>query len=218
MASDWKSTEPFKRVAKPYLTVEPDTISIETPDKENAVLMAATNLEIRSDDPDWEALYIANDILGGGSLSSRLGERVREQEGLSYGVGSQFNAKSLDRTAVFMTYAITNPTNRDKLIKTIDEVFNDFMTNGVKQEEIESAKTSYLKQLEETLSNDSQLMSTLHQYQEADRDESFLARRQRNVKALTKASVDAVLKKLLNQKKLIIVTAGDFQGKKEASK
>ncbi len=218
MASDWKSLEPFKRVAKPYLTVEPDTISIETPDKENAVLMAATNLEIRSDDPEWEALYIANDILGGGSLSSRLGERVREQEGLSYGVGSQFNAKSMDRTAVFMTYAITNPTNRDKLIKTIDEVFNDFMKNGVKDEEIESAKTSYLKQLEETLSNDSQLMSTLHQYQEANRDESFLARRQRNVKALTKSSVDAVLKKLLNQKKLIIVTAGDFQGKKETSK
>ncbi len=218
IASDWKSTEPFKRVAKQYLTVEPDTISIETPDKENAVLLAATNLEIRSDDPDWEALYIANDILGGGSLSSRLGERVREQEGLSYGVGSQFNAKSIDRSAVFMTYAITNPTNRDKLIKTIDEVFDDFLKNGVKDEEIESARTSYLKQLEETLSNDSQLMSTLHQYQEADRDESFLARRQRNVRALTKSSVDAVLKKLLNQKKLIVVTAGDFQGKKEASK
>ena len=113
-----------------------------------------------------------------------------------------------------MTFAITNPTNRDKLAKTIDEVFDDFIKNGVKEEELESARTSYLKQLEETLSNDSQLMSTLHQYQEADRDESFLSRRQRNVKGLTKSSVDAVLKKLLNQKNLVIVTAGDFQGKK----
>ena len=214
MTSDWKSAEPYTRIAKPFLKVEPETISIETPDKENAVLMAAANLEIRSDDPDWEAIYIANDILGGGSLSSRLGERVREQEGLSYGVGSHFIAKSLDRSAVFMTFAITNPINRDKLVSTIDEVFDDFMKNGVKEAEIESAKTSYLKQLEETLSNDSQLMSTLHQYQEADRDESFLSRRQRNVKGLTKATVDAVVKKLLNQKKLVIVTAGDFQGKK----
>jgi len=216
MMSGWKSTEAYARIKKPYLSIQPETISIETPDKENAVLMAASNLEIRSDDPDWEALYIANDILGGGSLSSRLGERVREKEGLSYGVGSQFMAKSLDRSAVFMTYAITNPTNREKLVKTIDEVFDDFMKNGVTQEEIDSARTSYLKQLEETLSNDSQLMSTLHQYQEANRDESFITRRQQNVKALTKASVDAVLKKLINQKKLVIVTAGDFNGSKES--
>ena len=218
MTMEWTSAVPFARVAKPFLAVEPDTISIETPDKENAVLMAATNLEIRSDDPDWEALYIANDILGGGSLSSRLGERVREQEGLSYGVGSHFVAKAIDRSAVFMTYAITNPTNRDKLIRTIDEVFDDFLRNGVKQEELESARTSYLKQLEETLSNDSQLMSTLHQYQEVGRDESFIARRQRNVKELTKASVDAVINKLLNQRKLVIVTAGDFQTVKAVSK
>lgn len=218
LATGWKSSEAFSRVAKPYLPVEPEVISIETPDKENAVFMAATNLEIRSDDPDWEALYIANDILGGGSLASKLGERVREKEGLSYGVGSQFMAKAIDRSAVFMTYAITNPSNRDKLIKTIDEVFDDFIKNGVSQEEIESARTSYLKQLDETLSNDLQLLSTLHQYQEANRDESFLARRQSNVKALTKASVDAVLKKLLNQKKLVIVTAGDFEGQKSPSK
>lgn len=214
MLGNWKSNESYARVGKPYIKVEAETLSIDTPDKENAILLAATNLEIRSDDPDWEALYIANDILGGGSLSSRLGERVREQEGLSYGVGSQFMAKALDRSAVFMTYAITNPTNRDKLAKTIDEVFDVFMQKGVQQEEIDSAKTSYLKQLEETLSNDAQLMSTLHQFLEADRDESFLARRQANVKALTKKSIDAVVVKLLNQKNLIIVTAGDFQKKK----
>ena len=212
MMAGWKSSETYARIAKPYLNVQPETISIETPDKENAVLMAATNLEIRSDDPDWEALYIANDILGGGSLASRLGERVREKEGLSYGVGSQFMAKPLDRSAIFMTFAITNPTNRDKLVKTIDEVFDDFMKNGVTQEEIDTARTSYLKQLEEMLSNDSQLLSTLHQYQEANRDEAFITRRQENVKALTKVSVDAVLKKLLNQKKLVVVTAGDFKG------
>ncbi len=218
LASGWKSTETFLRVAKPYLAVEPEVISIETPDKENAVFLAATNLQIRSDDPDWEALYIANDILGGGSLSSKLGERVREKEGLSYGVGSQFMAKAIDRSAVFMTYAITNPTNRDKLVKTIEDVFDEFIKNGVTQEEIESARTSYLKQLEDTLSNDSQLLATLHQYQEANRDESFIARRQSNVQALTKASVDAVLKKLLNQKRLVIVTAGDFEGNESPRK
>ena len=176
-------------------------------------MLAAANLDVRSDDPDWEALYIANDILGGGSLSSRLGERVREQEGLSYGVGSQFNARALDRAGVFMMYAITNPVNRDKLIKTVDEVLDEFIKSGVTDAEIESARISYLKQLEDILSNDVQLMETLHQYQEANRDESFIARRQRNMEQLTKVKVDAAIQKLLAQKKLVIVSAGDFKGK-----
>jgi zinc protease len=215
---NWKSQVNYDRIAKPFLEIDPEVISIETPDKENAVYIAATNLSVRSDDPDWEAMYIANDILGGGSLSSRLGERVREQEGLSYGVGSQFIARHLDRTGVFMTFAITNPVNRDKLVQTVDAVFSDLMANGVTSEEIESARTSYLKQLEETLSSDMQLMATLHQYQETDRDETFLARRLRNMKAVTKESVDAVVRKLLNNRKLVVVTAGDFEGKKGSGK
>lgn len=213
MLDGWKSSEAFTRIAKPFYAMKPDTISIETPDKENATYLAASNLPVRSDDPEWEAMFIANDILGGGSLSSRLGERVREQEGLSYGVGSQFMARALDRTAVFMTYAITNPTNRDKVVSTIDEVFAQMSKEGITDEELESSKTSFLKGVEDSLSDDAQLMSTLHQYLESGRDEAFLARRLAKIKKLTKADINAVLSKLLDVKGRVIVTAGDFAGK-----
>ena len=112
-----------------------------------------------------------------------------------------------------MMYAITNPVTRDKLIKTVDEVLDEFIKSGVTDAEIDSARISYLKQLEDILSNDVQLMETLHQYQEANRDESFIARRQRNMEQLTKVKVDAAIRKLLAQKKLVIVSAGDFKGK-----
>ena len=46
---------------------------------------------------DYPALVIGTDIFGGGGLSSRLGDRVRQEEGLSYGVGAFFTAQSLDR-------------------------------------------------------------------------------------------------------------------------
>ena len=213
MMADWKSNESYSRIVKPLVETKPEVISIETPDKENAVMLGAASLDVRSDDPDWEALYIANDILGGGSLTSRLGTRVREQEGLSYGVGSQFIAKAHGRAGMFMIYAITNPINRDKLLKTVDQVLDEIVKSGVTEAEIESARTSYLKQLDDILSSDVQLMETLHQYQAANRDETFIARRQRNMEQLSKAKVDAVIQKLLCQKKLVIVTAGDFRGK-----
>lgn len=213
MLIGWKSKEVYSRIAKPYQLTKSETISIETPDKENATYLAASNLQVRSDDPEWEAMFIANDILGGGSLSSRLGERVREQEGLSYGVGSQFIAKALDRSAVFMTYAITNPTNRDKVVSTIDEVFQQMLKEGITDKELESSKTSFLKGVEDSLSDDSQLMSTLHQYLETGRDEAFLARRLEKMKKLTTADVNAVVSKLLDLKGRVIVTAGDFASK-----
>lgn len=209
----WKSQEAYTRIAKPYQAIQPETLSIETPDKENATYLAASNLQVRSDDPEWEAMFIANDILGGGSLSSRLGERVREQEGLSYGIGSQFMAKALDRSAVFMTYAITNPANRDKVVSTIDEVYQQILKDGITEAELESSKTSFLKGVEESLSDDSQLMATLHQYLETNRDEAFLARRMGKIEKLTVAEVQAALAKLLDLKGRVLVTAGDFANK-----
>ena len=41
----------------------------------------------------------ATSCFGGGTLSSRLGNRVRQKEGLSYGVRSQYGADSLDKSA-----------------------------------------------------------------------------------------------------------------------
>jgi predicted Zn-dependent peptidase len=56
-------------------------------------------------------------------------------------------------------------------------------------------------------------MSTLHQYLESGRDEAFLARRLEKIKKLTKADINAVLRKLLDVKGRVVVTAGDFAGK-----
>src|SRR5690606_2970273 len=97
---DWKSEIAYSRL--PQLVpknLAGKSESIETPDKKNAVYLGATTLPLSSSDPDYPALVIANHIFGGGSLSSRLADRVRQQEGLSYGVMSGFNAQNLDDRA-----------------------------------------------------------------------------------------------------------------------
>jgi predicted Zn-dependent peptidase len=43
---------------------------------------------LRDDDPDYAALVMGNYIIGGGFLNSRLATRIRQKEGISYGVGS----------------------------------------------------------------------------------------------------------------------------------
>ena len=63
---------------------------------------------MKDNDEMYPALTIGNFILGGGTLSSRLGDRVRQQEGLSYGIRSISSAHPIDDRGSMMIYAITN--------------------------------------------------------------------------------------------------------------
>jgi len=96
----WKSPTPFAHVPVKHGDVAPANLAIATPDKENAIFLARQNLDLRDDDPDYPALYIANYILGGESgLDSRLMDRLRQKEGLSYSAGSSLNVPAIDRSA-----------------------------------------------------------------------------------------------------------------------
>lgn len=210
----WKSKVAYQRIEDVYLAPEKESITINTPDKKMAVFFAGTNLQIRDDDEDWEAMFIGNNILGGGALANRLGERVRQKEGLSYGVGSMFRADSMDRVGMFMTQAITNPKNRDRLVEVINEEYGKIRESGVSPDELERAKEGYIKQLNGVLGKESQLLGILHRYQRNGRDPSFIGRRLANVSKLTKADVDKAIKKMVDLDHLVIVTAGDFEGVK----
>ncbi|HET7731711.1 MAG TPA: insulinase family protein, partial [Usitatibacter sp.] len=70
---DWKAKVPYQRVPMEFRDIPPAEKTITTPDKENAVFVARHNVNMRDDDPDYPALYVANYILGGGAgFDSRL--------------------------------------------------------------------------------------------------------------------------------------------------
>ena len=73
--------------------------NIVTPDKANATFLAGLAFPLKETDADYPALRLGNFMLGGSTLSSRLGNRIRQKEGLSYGVTSAFVASPRDPTA-----------------------------------------------------------------------------------------------------------------------
>ncbi|MEX2558722.1 MAG: insulinase family protein, partial [Pirellulales bacterium] len=83
----WTSEQPYQRIPKVAFTDVPGGRSrIQTPDKANATYVAGLAFAMSDTDPEYPAMVLGNFVLGGGSLSSRLGDRVRQKEGLSYGV------------------------------------------------------------------------------------------------------------------------------------
>lgn len=207
---NWKSSEAYARIERPTTKTTDIREAIETPDKENAVYLAATVLPMNDAAEDYPAMVIGNFVLGGGTLSSRLGDRVRQKEGLSYGVGSFLRASSLDDRTSFYMYAITNPVNMPKVEAAISDELNKALKDGFTSGEIESAKVGYLEQQKVEWNTDDALAARLAELLYAGRDMGYYSKQIAAMQELTHESVNAVLKKRLDPKTIGVIVAGDF--------
>ena len=210
----WKSSERYERIDRTAPTGIPGgTRQFNTPDKENAVYMAAQLLPLKDSDPDYAPLELGNFILGGGGLSSRLADRVRQKEGLSYGVASMLQSSAVDLRSVHMVYAISNPANMPRTAEVIEEELQRLVANGIPPEELASAKTGWLQEQQVARSNDLILANQLAENLEAKRTMQAQAELETRISQLDSEEVIRTMKRRLDWKKLFIVTAGDFEKK-----
>jgi zinc protease len=207
---DWKSPQAYQRIPKRLKDVQPLDKKLETPDKANAFFLAGLDKPMKDSDPDYPALLMGNWMLGGGALKSRLADRIRQKEGLSYGVGSQFNADPLDPSANWIAYAMYNPANLEKLEKAFREELDKALKDGFTAEELGAAKTSWLQGQETSRTQDGSLAGRLASNLFLGRNLVWQADLETKVKAVTNEQIVAALRKFLDPTKLNIVKAGDF--------
>ena len=191
-------------------TSSPSARPSRPPTRRTPSILAGLSLPIKDDHPDYPALLAGNFILGGGGLSSRIADRLRQKGGLSYTAMSMFAASPLDPRADLMILAIYNPTNVDKVVAGVDEELARLLKDGVTTAELERAKTGYLQQQQVQRTNDAMLAAMLSENLFLGRTMQFQADLEQKIKALTPEAVDAALRKHLDPKRLSIVTAGDF--------
>ncbi len=210
---DWQASQPYERVADPYRKVETVSVDLETPDKTNAMMMAATTFAMRDADEDYPALVMANYMLGGGFLSSRLATRIRQEEGLSYGVGSQVAAPSLDDSALFLTFAIFAPENADKVVAAFSDEIRKAVSDGFTEEEFDAARRGYLDSRQNGRSQDRALAGMLNNNLFIGRTMEFTAAQERAIGELTLDEVNAALAKYISLDGISIFRGGDFASK-----
>jgi zinc protease len=212
--NDWKSDVPYRRIAR---TGPPDRPGakedILTPDKANAVFHAGLAFPLTEGDPDFPALRLGNFMLGGGTLSSRLGNRIRQKEGLSYGVTSQVTVAPRDPDARFTINAITNPENIDKVEVAATEELRRFIEDGPTEQELSEAKQAYLEAQKVGRTSDAGIAGQIVQNLDLGRGFGHASELEKKIAALTPEDVKAAWKKHVDPKKLVIIRAGDF-GKK----
>jgi zinc protease len=210
----WSTAKPYARIPMPILSgVGPSEHTINTPDKANATFIAGLLFALRDDDPDYPAMLMANYILGGGTLSSRLGTRVRQKEGLSYGITSSLGVSSHDQRAAFTISAIVAPQNLSRLQVCVREELDRLLRDGVTSEELDKARDGYLQALKVGRSSDSALVASLGRLRYADRTMLWEADLEKRIAALTPEQISAALQRHLDPNQLVLVWAGDFAAK-----
>jgi zinc protease len=206
----WKSAKPYQRIVSDFSDVPALNKSFETPDKANAIFFARSNIKMRDDNPDYAAFTLGNFIFGGGFLNSRLATRIRQKEGLSYGVGSQFQIGSLDETAAFFANAIYAPQNVEKLEAAFKDEVRKATTEGFTADEVAQAKAGWLLNRKRNRGTDVQLIGSLSNYLFLNRTLAWDEALEKKVESLTVEEVNAAMKKHLNPEKISYFKAGDF--------
>jgi len=186
---------------------------LETPDKENAFLLAGQKFAMSDEHEDYAALELGNTIFGGGFLNSRVATRLRQQDGVSYGVGAWLSADSLDPDARFGGYAIFAPQNVDKVINGFKEELVRLLADGFEAEEFEQAKQGLLRQRQVSRGQDRELAAMLVDHEYAGRTMEYEKALDAKIEALTADETLAAMRRWIDPDQVSIVVAGDFANK-----
>ncbi len=207
----WKASKPFKRIVSPYQSgVKGSDTVIETPDKKMAMVCAAINIRMSDTDPDYPAMTLVNYIFGS-STKSRLLNRLRQKEGLSYSAFSFFFADSLDANGVFFGGAICAPENADKAYASLLDEFSILVRGGIGPEELADAKKSYRLKTKNRLASDARVARMLNSGLYLDRTMAYYEDLYEKIDAVTPEQIKRMLEKNIQVDRLVKVRAGDLK-------
>ena len=117
------------------------------------MILGALTMNLDDDDPDFIALWLANNIFGA-SANSRLFQRIRGKDGLSYGVGSSYNAATQEKFGQIVFRAIANPQNAAKVEAAFKEELTRALKDGFTADEVEAAKKQFAQDNSVQMSQD----------------------------------------------------------------
>ncbi|MGE0044987.1 MAG: M16 family metallopeptidase [Hyphomonadaceae bacterium] len=174
------------------------------PQPQSLILFAAPG--IQDEDPDWIPLAVANYTLGGGSFSSRLMSEVRESRGLVYGISTGPSVR--DFSAQVRGSAQTQNENVAQAIEVARGVMRRLHDEGPTQAEVDDAITYLTGSFALELDSNVGIAGVVHSYHVAGRGIDYINRRNDLIRAVTRADVQRVMRRLFDPDDFTFVVVG----------
>ena len=157
-------------------------------------------------DPRFYAALVLNQIVGGDTLSSRLGTEIRDRQGLTYGIYSYFQAGL--QPGPFLVQMQTSPEDAQKAIASTISLLKQMQEKGVTNNEVSAAKRSLKSQYPVALANPDELAQTILRNEVYGLSKSEIREFVGQVESVTLEQVNQAAKELLHPDNLVVVTAG----------
>lgn len=207
---DWKGAAHYQRILDSYEPITKINDKIETPDKQNAIILFRMPLKMSDEDPDSMALSIAGMIFGGSS-NSRLFLRIRVKDGLSYGANADFSMPTKDDGGMLSGSAIAAPQNMPKVEADFNEELARALKEGFTTDEVEKAKKTFLNDRAVGRADESAIGGKLINRERWGRTMMWDAEQEAAVAALTPEQVNAAFRRHVDPATVSIVKGGDFK-------
>jgi zinc protease len=208
--AQWRSPSPYQRVSDPWQDNHAARLQLHTPDKQNAAMTATMALPINDRDPDYPALMLANHLFGSGG-DSRLWNRIREKEGLSYSVYSSVQWNPIEVNSQWSASAIFAPQNRDKVEKAFSEELQRSLKDGFTQAELDAGRKGLLNFRQLGRAQDERVAAGWVSNLYLKRTFADSARVDAALQALSLEQVNRAWRKYLKADQLLLGVAGDFK-------
>ena len=215
---DWTSKAPYTRVPQPYVAVAPSQFRIEVKDKQNAFSFGQLGFPLRESDREFQALRLGMQIFGGsGGSTGWLWDRIREKEGLSYGVGSAVGGGQFNANAQWYVYAISANQNADRVKASLDQEIVRARRDGFTADELKRAKESLIASSRLARAQDGALTGALVSLLERDKTPAYIGVLDDLRAQITLDEVNAAFRKYITPDRIVFAVAGDLSGAKPAA-
>ncbi|HEY6928566.1 MAG TPA: pitrilysin family protein [Thermoanaerobaculia bacterium] len=185
--------------------------TVEMPEKASADVVLAIPSNLTRSEAAYLPCTLANSALGQSPLTSRLGVRVRDKEGLTYGIHSSFHAGHLP--GPFTVTLTVKPESRSAAVRaTLDEIAR-FLKTGVKPKELSDEKSSRIGKFKVDLGSNSGLASGIDAALYYGLGLPYLDEFPARVARITKEEADAEFRARVRPDEFTIVSAGSFGAK-----
>ncbi len=200
----WKSTSPIEKKSVPFIAKNdrPRKVKIETPHKAQTEIRIIQP-GIPRTHPDFLKYRIANEILGG-SFASRLNQRVRDDLGLTYSIGSYLDPKANGGAWVISTFS-KNET-AEKTITEVQAVVQNFAKNGITKDELNAAKNLAKAQLPRSLETSDKLAYNLLVLDYYGLGAQYLIQFNKTIEDITVQDINVLVKNYFKPEQLEIMS------------
>lgn len=210
LLGNWNTAMAYQPIVAPYKPVPPVNRKIETPDKANAQFEAGLRLKLAENDPDYPAMLLAGYMFGG-PITSRVSDRIRNREGLSYGANARITVPAEGDASLLSGTVSLNPANGPKVEASFKDELDRTLKDGFTAKEVAEAKKAYLDARMVSRAQDAALLTLLASHELLGRTMKWDEQLERKLQALTPEEVNAAFRRHVDASALTIVKAGDFK-------